>query len=263
MGIPQDDPLHDFLAPTNPATTRSPCPALNALANHRYMFVYLVFYIYLTLDYSSSRPHDGMNISYTDLVDAICSVYNVSRPLAHLLAIVGYSTCGKLSFSIQSSSAIPIPHVTWFINLASLSQHGGFAIAHNASIVHPNVIPSTHSPDPALSEQVLERATSSGGLSLRDLAHIRTERLAKLEQPLSGYHEQVALGEAGLLWSVMREGKQERGYDDVIPVERLRHWLCEERLPDNWWSSVRPSHTVGLIEARSNANAVHTLMTNA
>jgi len=248
MGISQDDPLHDFLAPTNPATTRSPCPALNALANHRYI------------------SHDGMNISYTILVDALCSVYNVSRPLAHLLAIVGYSTCGKLSFSIQPFSStipIPIPHFTWSVNLANLSQHGGFAIAHDASFVHPNVIPSTHSPDPILSKQVLDRATSSGGLSLRDLAQIRTERLTKLEQPLSGYHEQVALGEAGLLWSVMREGKQERGYDDVIPVERLRHWLCEERLPDNWWSSVRPSHTVGLIEARSNANAVHTLMTNA
>jgi hypothetical protein len=203
-----------------------------------------------------------MNISYTHLVDAICFVYNVSRPLAHLLAIVGYSTCGKLSFSIQQYP-IPIPRVTWSVSLASLSKHGGFAIAHNASIVHPNVIPSTHFPDPALSEQVLERATSSGGLSLRDLANIRTERLAKLEQPLSGYHEQVALGEAGLLWSIMREGKQEKGYDDVIPVERLRHWLCEERLPDNWWSSVRPSHAVGLTEARSNANAVHTLMTNA
>jgi len=230
------------------------------------MFVYFVSYHISYADCSSStRPHDGMNISYTNLVDAICCVYNVSRPLAHLLAIVGYSTCGKLSFSIQPSSsiAIPIPHVTWSVNLASLSQHGGFAIAHNASIVHPNVIPSTHFPDPALSEQVLERATSSGGLSLRDLANIRTERLAKLEQPLSGYHEQVALGEAGLLWSIMREGKQEKGYDDVIPVERLRHWLCEERLPDNWWSSVRPSHAVGLTEARSNANAVHTLMTNA
>lgn len=226
--------------------------------------------IYLALTVLS-RPHDGMNIPYTHLVDAVCSVYNISRPMGHLLAIVGYVTRGKLSFStvapppdrqpsLANSLMSSIP-ISWTVNLASLSQHGKFNIAHNGSLVHPNNIAS-HSPDPALVAQVLERATLTGGLSLRDLAHLHAASLAKLERPLSGYHEQIALGESGLFWSIMRQGK-DRGYDDIIPIERVRHWLCEERLPINWWTSVRPSRTVTLTQARSNANSVQKLMNDA
>jgi hypothetical protein len=217
-----------------------------------------------------SRPHDGMNISYTHFVDAASSVYNISRPMAHLLAIVGYVTCGKLSFSSVAApqdkqpslansllSSIPI---SWTLDLASLSQHGTFKIAHTGSLVHPNT--PSHAPDPALVAEVLERATPSGGLSLQDLAHIHAARVAELKRPLSSYHTQIAQGESGLFWSVMRRAL-DRGYDDIIPIERVRHWLCEERLPHNWWSSVRPSHTVTLAEARSNANAVQKLMTDA
>ncbi|KAK2465557.1 hypothetical protein APHAL10511_002449 [Amanita phalloides] len=193
------------------------------------------------------------------LVDALCAVYNISRLLAHVLATVGYITCGKLSFT-SGSSIVCIPRLTWTLDLASLSQQGRFKIAHNASFVHPNDTPS-HSPDPVLVTDILDCAMLSKGLSLRDLARVHAQRLAQLDRPLDGLHEKIALGECGLFWLLMRD--KERGDDDVVPVKRVRQWLCEERLPDDWWTSTRPALPVGLSQARSSANMVQQLMTSA
>ncbi|KAF8633822.1 hypothetical protein AX15_001233 [Amanita polypyramis BW_CC] len=255
-------PTYAFSPPTDAASTRSPCPALNTLANHHYI------------------SHDGKAISYTVLIDALCSVYNVSRPLAHLLSIVGYATCGKVSFSSRDSHTHTEPNrvagsteapdrsfssrflsfipISWTLDLASLSQRGGFKIAHDASLVHVNNMPS-HSPDPALVAYVVEYASNNNGLSLRNLARLHAKSLAKFGKPLDNYHEQIASGECAFLWLVMREGDENKGDDDVVPVGRVKQWLGEERLPDDW---TRPSQTISLREARSKANILQKLSTS-
>ncbi|EEB88281.1 hypothetical protein MPER_13964, partial [Moniliophthora perniciosa FA553] len=62
------DSSHDFIPAANTTEGRSPCPALNALANHGYL------------------PRTGKDISLSQLTHAITTVYNMSYALAFLLS---------------------------------------------------------------------------------------------------------------------------------------------------------------------------------
>ncbi|OBZ70178.1 Aromatic peroxygenase [Grifola frondosa] len=67
---------HAF-SPPLPGDSRSPCPALNTLANHGFL------------------PHDGRNMSVAQLVKAVEEGYNISAPFAWVLAAGGVMRCGK------------------------------------------------------------------------------------------------------------------------------------------------------------------------
>jgi len=219
---------------------------------------------------SSSRS--GTDISFLGLLLAVHHVYNLSLPLAFFLTFFGFSTCGDISWCplrhIKGNSlkdAILSVFPTWTINLASLSKRGFNKIAHDSSLVHPDDRPST-SPDLTLLADLLRSASNANGtlgLTLHDLGRLHAQREASSNRPLSWLHEQVALGECGLAWLVMREYTSASKChslrfrrEDIceneftIPLSRLEQWLGEERLPDNWWESVRPIDEVGLCETR-------------
>ncbi|KAJ7656222.1 Chloroperoxidase [Mycena rosella] len=213
---------HSFI----PATTsdrRSPCPALNTLANHGYI------------------PRSGTGIRFWDVLQAVKNVYNLSFPLAFLLTLAGYATCATFS----------LKHVSWTLDLADLSVRGWDKIAHDASLVHPSGIPS-HTPDPALLENLLSAADHPGpqvetGMTLEGLAAVHAERKRSLPRPLSGFHDQIALGECALGWLVMRNVQT-----GVVELDTLAQWFGEERLPKGWWEKFRrPRSPVGLWQARS------------
>ncbi|KAG7087388.1 hypothetical protein E1B28_013359 [Marasmius oreades] len=232
------DSDHSYIPSEVPSESRSPCPALNTLANHGYL------------------PRSGKGIELKTLLVALITVYNVSYPLALLLAGTALLRYGKLD---TSSSLLPW---NWrlTIDLASLSSFGSLRIAHPASLVHPNE--PSHSPDPNLLENAVSHAhkDSSGselGLTLRDLAAIRLEREAKLSQPLDSLHERIALGESALCYLALRN---HFGSTDTIPISRFAIFFGDERLPDNWWQEVRPTTTVGLIETRRIANDIKNIM---
>ncbi|KAF8063989.1 hypothetical protein FPV67DRAFT_1503095 [Lyophyllum atratum] len=262
--------------PPNSSTSRSPCPALNALANHGYV------------------ARNGTNIPFWTLFSAIKHVYNLSFSLALLLTTVGYLTSGSISlfpahsphekesrhslWTIVLSHLIPRP--TWTLDFASLCTQGPLKIAHDASLVHSDNTASC-APDPKLLTHLLRLAhhtpvpglrTASppsprerDGLTLADLGRLHAAREAAQPHALNTLHEQVALGECGLAWCVMREhsaddspskgGDSERG---VIPAKALEQWFGEERLPEGWWgvSGGRPVRTVGLREAGKRAKEV-------
>lgn len=221
---------------------------------------------------------------------AIRHVYNLSLPLAFFLTFFGFLTSGKLSYCFKATkgdSDFPIfcwitalvTFPSWTLDLASLSVRGTSKIAHNASLVHPDDMPST-SPDPALLAELLRLAHSHKrnqgieGLSLSDLGRLHAQREASSLHPLNWLHKQVSLGECGLAWSVLRDrsyvpvscgfrSKKGRFQDQmrselqsVIPLSRLRQWFGEERLPDDWWGVVRPRSEIGLFEARRRAGEV-------
>ncbi|KAH0579604.1 hypothetical protein H2248_002456 [Termitomyces sp. 'cryptogamus'] len=264
-------PLYDsfsFVQP-KPGFSRSPCPALNALANHGYI------------------PRNGTNISFWTLFGAIRHVYNLSFPLAMLLTTVGYITSGTLSLLPAKQSELShndtlltiitrfLPHPSWTLNLASLCITGPYSIAHDASLVHKDVPGSMA--DPALVAQLLTLAhhkqsspynTSLSipikskyrdGLTLCDLGCLHAEREDALPptHKLNKLHEQVALGECGLAWCVMRT-HDEDPEQGTIPVRVLEQWFGEERLPDGWWDvgGGRPVREVGLREAAKRAAEV-------
>ncbi|KDR78166.1 hypothetical protein GALMADRAFT_94692 [Galerina marginata CBS 339.88] len=277
--------LHDF-KPASPNDSRAPCPALNALANHGYI------------------SRDGTDLTFFEVVNAIVLVYNLSYPLACLVAFAGFITCGRMSFHAKPSQK-PLASHSWrylrflpcalllnyfpflprfVIDLSSLSRRGYFKIAHDASFVHPDLVPST-APSPKLLKKLLSYAPTRrnldqkdrDGLSLIDIAQFHAERVQSTPTSLSPVHLQIALGECALAWEVLRgqqcdynpvnEEHDREAYvskervDGVVPVSRLAQWFGEERLPDGWWDAggVRPKNPIGLFRARATAKFISIL----
>ncbi|KIM42002.1 hypothetical protein M413DRAFT_410597 [Hebeloma cylindrosporum] len=245
--------------------SRSPCPALNILANHGYV------------------TRDGTNLTFLEVVKAMVFVYNLSYPLAIFLAMAGFLTAGKLSYPKpafefsqnpsprswgQTLTSLPLVIIrgllsllpTFTLDLTSLSQRGRWKIAHDASFVHPNGKPS-NAPDPTLVQNLLRSADKvGGGFSLHDIVmfHVSRVKSTTQSQSLDNVHSQVVLGECALTWLMLRaSGSDAKGF---VPVSRLGQWFGEERLPDNWWKDgedgVRPKAVVGLLGTRRLANYI-------
>ncbi|KAF9553675.1 hypothetical protein CPC08DRAFT_822158 [Agrocybe pediades] len=196
-------PNHDY-EHNPPNSKRSPCPALNTLANHGYM-----------QPPTSSRS--GKDLSFVEVVNAIVFVYNLSYPLAYVLALSGFLTCGHLKFGFGTSHA---PEIPWdprkwsfldlifvplsiclyilerflvprlVLDLSSLSCRGKYKITHDGAFVHPNHVPST-SPEESLVRELVEYASTTreitgelrGGLGLIDLARYHARRLRSVSSP--------------------------------------------------------------------------------
>ncbi|RPD63367.1 hypothetical protein L227DRAFT_387121 [Lentinus tigrinus ALCF2SS1-6] len=127
------DNTHSYIAP-DASDSRSPCPALNALANHGYL------------------PHDGRNLTTVQLISAIRNVYHISLPLATLLSVSGVARCGHWSGCRR------------VLDLHELAQHN--AIEHDGSLVHDDVLnpDAPYAPievDDALLHQLLSAGTNS------------------------------------------------------------------------------------------------------
>lgn len=166
-------------------------------------------------------------------------------------------TCGHISWR-QSGISTHLSYPSWVVNLSDLSFRGAHSIAHDASLVHPNGCPS-YSPDATLVSRMLEFAGMNGhdGLSLKDISKLHAFQTAGAPAQLDNLHEQVALGECGLAWAVMRSHNCS-GDNDVIPLDRLGLWFGDECLPGDWWGlgGSRPVHSIGLKEARNRACCV-------
>ncbi|KAK7032436.1 hypothetical protein VNI00_012994 [Paramarasmius palmivorus] len=190
-------------------------------------------------------PRSGKSISLSALIHAIAHVYNFSYFHASVLSLPAILRYAKWTWRFWDLK----------IDLASLSQFGVLRIAHVSSLGHSDE--PSHSPDPHLVEELLDRARTnpSGGLDLRDLAAVRFEREEKLGRKLDFLHEQLAFGECGFFYLSMRDPKS-----GVIPEERIKQWFGEERLPNGWWEAVRPSRTVGFFETRKTAYVVEQLV---
>jgi len=269
---------NDFEAPL-PGDSRSPCPALNALANHGYMYVRNPIWRLHLLTSIQLSSRSGNDLTFSEVINAIHLVYNISYPLAILLTSVGFLTCGKISWPHPSRPSLSATLVlflmsvlsffipSWTLDLSALSARGARKITHNASFVHPDSISST-APDPRMVERLVDYASKihhpngnhHSGLSLVDFGRYHAQREVSAPAKLYSVHEQVALGEGALAWLVLRGSDSPAEHSEaIVPTERIRQWLGEERLPDDWWDSshgVRPSRTIGLREARRVANLV-------
>ncbi|KAJ4481202.1 Chloroperoxidase [Lentinula aciculospora] len=220
---------HSYIRPTLPRDSRAPCPGLNTLANHGYI------------------PRSGCNIPFTTLVHALMEVYNISLPLALMLAVPGFLLYAQFRIHWKSSTSSCLK------------------IAHRASLVHPDY-PSDR-PDtnmlngllsysrsqkliPTLSDEKL--VATHGGLTLFDLASLRVSRESTLsaQDTLDRVHEQVALGESALTWLLFAKTGSPSSF---IPISYLAQWYGEERIPDGW---MRPSKAIGFVDARKTAGLV-------
>jgi len=219
-------------------------------------------------------------LGFVDLIKAIHHVYNISYPLAFLLAFGGFVTSGKFAFrgatpSTQAFhdvwysrlllSILSVLTYFWILDLSSLSARGSFKITYAAALVLLYTVPST-APVPQMLRNFMKYATETSsndghGLSLLDIAYYHAHR-EQTSGPLHTIHRQIALGECGLIWLMLRGSVPVNTpavyTEHVIPPDRLQQWLGEERLPDGWWDEggVRPSQVIGLQRVHQVVNVV-------
>lgn len=206
--------------PARQSDSRSPCPALNALANHGYLYVFFLTTSQWSFTncsiiclLSPNSPRNGKRISVPQLVRAMHNIYRTSFPLSIFLSVVGAALCGN----------------GWYINLDDLALHN--KIEHDASLTHANAGPENvyapSVPDPSLIEQML--ALSPGDhLTLDDLIAYRAIRDSTLSTPLSFSHRTIAFGEIAFIYELFADEQK------CIPKQLVRQWFAEERLPDGW-----------------------------
>jgi hypothetical protein len=195
---------------------------------------------------------DGKKVSAMDVVRGLMTCYGLSTPCAMFLSFAGFLWVGKLGRTIS---------------LYEIGKHN--AIEHDASLVHhdtpegeiyapigidqslvdavvsdvkPSLAEIEKSPDP----------TAKFLMNHEDVARARIRR--ELEcRPVDNVHAEVARGEMAIIlgvWEVKTKDKV------GIPVDYIKQWLSEERLPDGW----KPDHTQGLLDVIRRSSTIREAM---
>jgi hypothetical protein len=185
---------HPFVA-AGEGDHRSPCPALNTLANHGFI------------------NHNGQGILATDLGAALTQVYHSSLALNTALF----------------AGSVPLSHMNLFnMDLAQLGLHNG--IEHDASLAHADANGAEFAPtvpDTARIDDFL--AQNPGGITVEILAKRRVE--LEGATPLDSTHDTIARGESALTLLVMGDTG---GQDGTVSIDRFRTWFGGEQLPADY-----------------------------
>ncbi|KAG5352826.1 hypothetical protein C0989_000277 [Termitomyces sp. Mn162] len=213
--------------------SRSPCPALNTMANHGYI------------------ARDGKNLSPWDLACGLKACYNLSTPLALFLSIGGFLLLRRIRN----------------VDLHEIGRHG--RIEHDASLVHRDT-PKGQKYAPieierGLVDMLLVEAKTGDEegegleygdkrilMDATDVARARVRREKQCPQ-LDNMHAEIARGEMGIILGVW---ETHAGTNVGVPVEWMREWIGHERLPSEW----KPTHVQGLLDVVSRAKAIRTAM---
>jgi len=196
--------------PPQPGDLRSPCPALNTLANHGFL------------------PRNGKNIGAFAIAKALKEGYNLSSMFAYLLAFAG-------TFFLAQYRKL---------SLADLARHN--LIEHDASLFHLDAHDEDEYAPTAVNDSLLRVAIEEGGryrpgrMTLEDIANIRVKREAE-SRPLDGMHAELARGEMAVAIGILGG---DNAVVDGVCMDVLRLWVQQERLPDGW----KPNHSLGLYE---------------
>ncbi|GJE89442.1 peroxidase family 2 protein [Phanerochaete sordida] len=225
--------------PAQAGDSRSPCPAVNTLANHGYL------------------PRDGKGITADMAVAALMACYHISKPLAWALA---HGTVSRLG---QGKT----------FELHDLAAHN--VVEHDASLCHADANGAKYAPthvDAELLKDFFAASTDGRMMTPEDIARVRVRREA-LAPPLQLVQGEVARGEMSVVLNMFNNPDptlhasgvplQPRsaavafllrlfGYHDTgasrglngVPVGRLRYWFENERLPPDW----QPYHTTTLLQ---------------
>lgn len=210
--------------PATQEDSRSPCPALNALANHGYL------------------AHDGRNLTATQIIHAIREVYHISLPMASVLSIAGTVVCGS----------------GWKLDLEDLAKHN--KIEHDGSLAHADALPGAkYAPsyvDKDRLQQLLDASSDGQTLTFNDLVSQRAARDAALSKPLDAIHQVITRGEVALTCEVLGDGGR-------VPKEYIRQWFGEERLPDGWKKPECPVGLIGTTKVSNKVATVAKILSKS
>ncbi|KAI9465870.1 Cloroperoxidase [Lactarius psammicola] len=204
-----------------PGDVRSPCPALNTLANHGYL------------------PRDGKQLTAPILIHALQEGYGLSTPLAHFLVHGGIFLLGQKGA----------------FGLNDLARHN--RIEHDASLVHDDTKGRDEyapiSPSSNMVMNLLAQAEDGHVLTAEDVARARVERESQCPV-LNNLHAEIARGEMAIALGLF--GQENADHQEGVPLDMLREWLVDERLPEGW----KPTHTQGLLQTIRTAREIRNLM---
>jgi hypothetical protein len=209
--------------PADPTDSRSPCPLLNTLANHGYLYEFSLSdsreRCKLTVD--SGRPHDGRNITAQDFGNAIHDAINFDISFGLGQANLQLSIIGKQ-----------------VVDLEDLNAHE--LVEHRASLTRDDASSgdSIHLDPSRLTALLADSDTTYLDISSLAKSRVRVEALSGAP-PLPANQVQQAAGEVGLIMLAMADGEipvppssGTLDYSNVrAPKDRLNAWLTDERLP--------------------------------
>jgi len=184
------------------------------------------------------RPHDGKQLTAPILIHALQEGYGLSTLFAQALVRGSIFLLGQAG-----------PFC-----LSDLARHN--RSEHDASLVHGDTKGRDEyapiSPDLSLVRTFLLQARDGHVLTAEDVARARVEREARCCM-LNFLHAEIARGEMAMTLGIFGQGNAEhRG----VPLDMLREWLTDERLPTGW----RPTHTQGLLQTLHSAWKIRKLM---
>jgi len=213
--VPRNSPGHGLkwpaYTPPSPTDSRSPCPMINALANHGIL------------------PHDGKNITFPQLNQAIRKAYNFAP-----------SFC----FFVPKYAADFMDKSYWrdSFDLEELAKHN--AIEHDGSLTRRDaaLVPDQGKPDSKLVEEMLACATGTMGegeggqgkmLTKKDLSDMLAKRRVDARKTNKEYTESLThriFGSANSSTMLTIFGGS---ISDLTPM------LREERFADDWEPRIR------------------------
>ncbi|KAJ7731420.1 Peroxidase, family 2-domain-containing protein [Mycena maculata] len=216
------DPAVGVFQAPNSTDVRSPCPGLNALANHGYL------------------PRDGTNIHITDIVSQMDSNLGIASDFG-LIQVAGATVLGAMSIidglglGLKSFESLTESHNT---------------IEHDASLTRDDTaLGSNTDKNQTLIDQLFSYSKDNLTLTPTDIAEARQARIKDsfTRNPNVTLHKlqtDACWREAGLLTMVL--GDQ----NGNIRLDWAREFLVDEKLPtDLGWSAPSPAHGIIDIEA--------------
>ncbi|KAG6840554.1 hypothetical protein C0991_005871 [Blastosporella zonata] len=223
---------HEWCPPQD-GDSRSPCPALNTMANHGYI------------------ARDGKNLTVWDLASGLKACYNLSIPLAVFLSIGGFALLRRITN----------------ISLHEIGEHG--RVEHDASLVHEDTPQGEkYAPTkivPALVERLLADAKTGDEVgegsefgdrrALMDASDVARARVRReKESPrLDGVHAEIARGEMAIILGVL---ETRAGKNVGVPAEWMREWIGHERMPKDW----KATHVQGLFDVVKRTKSIRAAM---
>ncbi|KAL9612967.1 MAG: hypothetical protein Q9167_002444 [Letrouitia subvulpina] len=191
--LPSSDLKPGTFSPPLPTDLRSPCPAINALANHGY----------IPRSASILSPYlDGDTFEPNPLL---------AWPLRNAQSGRDGSKTGE-----------------WVLNLDQLAQHG--IVEHDVSLSRRDIAQGdNNSPQPDLIAELLAASTDGRFLTVPDFVALRRKRYATQKQDnpdlkFGSAELQLASAEVALILQVFGDGKK-------VPVEYVKAFFQEGRLP--------------------------------
>jgi hypothetical protein len=195
--------------PPAPNAVRSLCPCMNTLANHGYL------------------PRDGSSFNKETVKTVFKEVLSVGEDVAEFF------------FNSSIDQGLNDTATRDTLSLGSINRFG--AISHDVSLVRDDRALTTNefAINPNLVEQFARKSTNGRTITFAQFAQFRKERAQDSRQRNKeldfGLQKQVlAFGEAALFYLTFEDKNGE------IPVEAVRSFLGEERLPAGFTKRPEP-----------------------